>query len=266
MAKTRLDTLLVEQGYFESRKKAKAVIMSGEVFVNGQRADKPGTAYPNDCTIEVRGGTLKYVSRGGLKLEKALDYFGGNPSGKICMDCGASTGGFTDCMLQRGAAHVYSIDVGYGQLAWSIRNDERVTVMERTNVRYITPDMFPERPTFATIDVSFISLALILPAVSGVLLPGGEVFSLIKPQFEAGREKVGKKGVVREKSTHLEVLENFFVNAETSGFSVQGITWSPIKGPEGNIEFLGHLVLDGGKSVNIDLEAVVDEVHNTLKA
>jgi 23S rRNA (cytidine1920-2'-O)/16S rRNA (cytidine1409-2'-O)-methyltransferase len=264
MAKTRLDTLLVEQGYFESREKAKAVIMSGEVFVNGQRADKPGTTYPDDAQIEVRGGTLKYVSRGGLKLEKALDFFGGSPEGKVCMDCGASTGGFTDCMLQRGATHVYSIDVGYGQLAWSIRNDERVTVMERTNVRYITPDMFPERPSLATIDVSFISLSLILPAVHDVLLPGGEVFCLIKPQFEAGKEKVGKKGVVREKETHLEVLRNFITNAETAGFSVRGITWSPIKGPEGNIEFLGSLKSADLPSQEIDLEAIVDEVHSKL--
>lgn len=264
MAKTRLDTLLVEQGFFESREKAKAVIMSGEVFVNGQRADKPGSSYPNDATIEVRGGTLKYVSRGGLKLEKALDYFGGSPEGKVCMDCGASTGGFTDCMLQRGAAHVYSIDVGYGQLAWSIRNDERVTVMERTNVRYITPDMFQERPVFATIDVSFISLALVLPAVKQVLLPGGEVFCLIKPQFEAGREKVGKKGVVREKETHIEVLKNFISNAENSGFAVRGITWSPVRGPEGNIEFLGSLISDDIPSQNIDIEAIVNEVYEKL--
>ncbi len=266
MSKTRLDVLLVEQGFFDSREKAKAIIMSGEVYVNGQRADKPGVSYANDCKIEVRGGRLKYVSRGGLKLEKALDYFGGNPSGRVCMDCGASTGGFTDCMLQRGAKHVYSIDVGYGQLAWSIRSNERVTVMERTNVRYITPDMFPERPDFATIDVSFISLKLILPAVSGVLLPEGDVYCLVKPQFEAGKDKVGKKGVVRDKETHLQVLKDFIKNAESSGFSVKGITWSPIKGPEGNIEFLGHLSLDGCVSEKIDLEAVVEEVHNKLKA
>ena len=264
MAKKRLDVLLCEQGYFESREKAKAVIMAGEVFVNGQRADKPGASFAEDAAIEVRGGTLKYVSRGGLKLERALDFFGASPEGKVCIDCGASTGGFTDCMLQRGAKHVYSVDVGYGQLAWSLRSDERVTVLERTNVRYITPDMFPERPEFGTIDVSFISLALVLPALRRVILDGGEVCCLIKPQFEAGREKVGKKGVVREKETHIEVLNAFMRNAAENGFSVRGVTWSPVRGPEGNIEFLGHLFASDAPAVGADIEAVVDEAHERL--
>ncbi len=265
MTKKRLDVLLVEKGLFDSRERAKAVIMSGEVFVNGQRADKAGASFDGDVSIEVRGGTLKYVSRGGLKLERALDFFSGDPAGRVCIDCGASTGGFTDVMLQRGAKRVYSVDVGYGQLAWSLRNDERVTVMERTNVRYITPDMFPERPSLGTIDVSFISTSLIFPALSEVLTPCSDVYSLIKPQFEAGREKVGKKGVVREKETHVEVIESFIRNAELSGFSVRGVTWSPIKGPEGNIEFLAHLVLDGGVSEPIDAEKVVEEAHERLK-
>ena len=263
MAKIRLDTLLVEQGYFTSREKAKAVIMSGDVFVNGQRADKPGVGYPADCTIEVRGHTLKFVSRGGYKLEKALDYFGGDPAGKVCIDCGASTGGFTDVMLQRGAAKVYSVDVGYGQLAWSIRSDPRVVVMERTNVRYLTPDMFPEKPSLGTIDVSFISLSLVLPAVRQVLTPDGEVFCLIKPQFEAGREKVGKKGVVREPETHVEVLENFLKNAGNAGFYVENLTFSPIKGPEGNIEYLGHLV-SRECACNVDIRSLVAESHRSL--
>ena len=253
MTKKRLDVLLTEKGFFDSRERAKAVIMSGEVFVNGQRADKAGASFDEDASIEVRGGTLKYVSRGGLKLERALDFFSGDPSGRVCIDCGASTGGFTDVMLQRGARRVYSVDVGYGQLAWSLRNDERVTVMERTNVRYITPDMFPEAPSLGTIDVSFISTALIFPALSTVLTPDADVYSLIKPQFEAGREKVGKKGVA------------FIKNAESSGFSVKGVTWSPIKGPEGNIEFLAHLKLDGKSSEEIDIEAVVNEAHERLK-
>ena len=265
MTKKRLDVLLTEKGFFDSRERAKAVIMSGYVFVNGQRADKAGASFDEDASIEVRGGTLKYVSRGGLKLERALDFFSGDPSGRVCIDCGASTGGFTDVMLQRGARRVYSVDVGYGQLAWSLRNDERVTVMERTNVRYITPDMFPEAPSLGTIDVSFISTALIFPALSTVLTPDADVYSLIKPQFEAGREKVGKKGVVRESETHIEVIRAFIKNAESSGFSVKGVTWSPIKGPEGNIEFLAHLKLDGKSSEEIDIEAVVNEAHERLK-
>lgn len=264
MAKTRLDVLLVEKGLIESREKAKAVIMAGQVFVDGQRADKAGSTYGEDCTIEVRGDSLKFVSRGGYKLERALDYFGVDPSGKVCIDCGASTGGFTDCLLKRGAVKVYSVDVGYGQLAWSIRNDSRVVVMERTNVRYIEPDMFPDKPQMAVIDVSFISLALILPAVHSVLLPGSSLCCLIKPQFEAGKDKVGKKGVVREPETHEEVLNAFIHNAESSGFSVRGITWSPIKGPEGNIEFLGHLEYSDAPSAPVDIKSVVSEAHAQL--
>lgn len=264
MAKTRLDVLLVERGYFESREKARAVIMAGEVFVNGQRSDKPGTAYGEDAKIEVRSMGMKYVSRGGYKLERALDFFGGSPEGRVCLDCGASTGGFTDLMLQRGAVKVYSVDVGYGQLAWSVRSDPRVVVMERTNARYLTPEMFPERPSLASIDVSFISLSLILPAVRSVLTGDGEVFCLIKPQFEAGREKVGKKGVVREPETHVEVLEAFLVNGKNAGFYVENITWSPIRGPEGNIEYLGHLV-SAPCVCRADVRAVVAESHEVLK-
>lgn len=263
MAKTRLDVLLVERGLSETRERARAVIMAGEVFVNGQRSDKPGTACPEDVEIEIRGG-LKYVSRGGLKLERALDYFGGSPEGRVCLDCGASTGGFTDLMLQRGAVRVYSVDVGYGQLAWKLRSDPRVTVMERTNARYLTPEMFPERPSLAGIDVSFISLALILPAVRRVLTPDGEVFCLIKPQFEAGREKVGKNGVVRDPETHRQVLEDFIANATNAGFYPEDITYSPIKGPEGNIEYLGHLV-SGPCLMRGDIGEVVRASHETLK-
>lgn len=261
MAKERIDTALVAQGYFDSRERAKAVIMAGQVYVNGQKVDKPGATIFPDAQIEVRGEVLKYVSRGGLKLERALDYFGGDPAGLTCIDCGASTGGFTDVMLQRGAKHVYAVDVGYGQLAWSLRSDERVTVMERTNVRYITPDLFPVRPQLGTVDVSFISLALILPALAAVLEPGSPVFCLVKPQFEAGREKVGKKGVVREPETHIEVLEGFRETAARNGFSLRGLTWSPIRGPEGNIEFLGHLRLSDEAPAEVDLRAVVAEAH-----
>lgn len=264
MAKTRLDVLLTEKGLCESREKARALIMAGEVFVNGQRSDKPGSAYTEDVTVEVRGTGLKYVSRGGLKLERALDHFGGSPEGKVCLDCGASTGGFTDLMLRRGAVKVYSVDVGYGQLAWSIRNDPRVVVMERTNARYLTRDMFPDRPRLAAIDVSFISLSLILPAVRSVLTDDGEVFCLVKPQFEAGREKVGKKGVVREPETHLEVLEGFLHNAKNAGFYVENVTWSPIRGPEGNIEYLGHLVSYECEN-KADIARVVRESHEILK-
>ena len=261
--KKRLDVLLVEQGLFESREKAKAVVMAGQVYVNGQKADKPGVSFSDDCSLEVRGNALKYVSRGGLKLERALDYFDGKPSGKVCLDCGASTGGFTDCLLSRGARMVYAIDVGYGQLAWSIRNDPRVVVMERTNIRNVTPDMLAEKPEMATIDVSFISLSLVFPVLEQLLTENGEVFCLIKPQFEAGRQKVGKKGVVRDRETHNEVLENFVKNAESSGFGVRGLTYSPVKGPEGNIEFLGNLLL-GTQSEEIDINSVINAAHSEL--
>ncbi len=262
MAKTRLDALLVERGYFTSRERAKAEIMSGNVFVNGVRSDKPGTQVAGDVQIEVRGGQ-KYVSRGGLKLEKALESFNVTPRGKVCLDCGASTGGFTDCMLQNGAVKVYAVDVGYGQLAWSLRNDARVVTMERTNARYMTGDMFDEPIEFATADVSFISLALILPAIKNVLGENGETVCLIKPQFEAGREKVGKHGVVRDKDTHIEVLENFLLNAERSGFFVSGLTWSPVRGPEGNIEYLGYLKRKSG-DFTPDIRGIVEQSHTDL--
>ena len=242
MAKTRLDVLLTEKGFFDSREKAKTAIMAGQVFVNGQRSDKAGMTFDPSCEIEVRGAANEFVSRGGYKLKKALGEFGVSPEGKVCIDCGASTGGFTDCLLKNGAVKVYSIDVGYGQLAWSLRSDPRVVSMERTNIRHVTEDMIPDKAALAVIDVSFISLKLVLPVIRTLLTPDGEVVCLIKPQFEAGREKVGKKGVVREKETHLEVLKNVTEYAVQSGFYVENITFSPIKGPEGNIEYLGHLV------------------------
>ena len=233
--KTRLDVLLTEQGLQESRQKAQATIMSGLVFVNGQRVDKPGTAVPNDAKIEIRGNTLKSVSPGGLKLEKAMAEFPIELNGCICGDIGASTGGFTDCMLQNGASKVYSVDVGYGQLAWKLREDPRVVCMERTNARYLTHEQIPDELDFASIDVSFISLKLIFPALFTLLCEGGEVACLIKPQFEAGREKVGKKGVVRDPAVHLEVLESFLRHAKENNFTVLCITYSPIRGPEANI-------------------------------
>ncbi len=264
-AKTRLDVLLVERGFMESRQKAQAVIMSGNVFVAGQRVDKPGTAVPNEAEIEVRGHVLRYVSRGGLKLEKAMKSFPIALEGKICADIGASTGGFTDCMLQNGAVKVYSVDVGYGQLDWKLRNDERVVCMERTNARYLTHEQIPDELDFASIDVSFISLKLIFPALHGLLKDGGEIACLIKPQFEAGREKVGKKGVVRDPAVHLEVLDNFLVHAKESGFTVLGITYSPIRGPEGNIEYLGYIKKVDEPSGPFDLAAIVDASHGELK-
>ena len=263
--KTRLDVLLTEQGLQESRQKAQATIMSGLVFVNGQRVDKPGTAIPNDAKIEIRGNTLKYVSRGGLKLEKAMAEFPIELNGCICGDIGASTGGFTDCMLQNGASKVYSVDVGYGQLAWKLREDPRVVCMERTNARYLTPEQIPDPLDFASIDVSFISLKLIFPALYGLLRQGGEIACLIKPQFEAGREKVGKKGVVRDPAVHLEVLEHFLTHAKESHFTVLGITYSPIRGPEGNIEYLGYLKKCDEPDGSFDLPTLVAESHSQLK-
>ena len=269
--KTRLDVLLTEQGLQESRQKAQATIMSGLVFVNGQRVDKPGTAVPNDAKIEIRGNTLKYVSRGGLKLEKAMAEFPIELNGCICGDIGASTGGFTDCMLQNGASKVYSVDVGYGQLAWKLREDPRVVCMERTNARYLTHEQIPDELDFASIDVSFISLKLILPAVANVLKDGGYVASLVKPQFEAGRAKVGKNGVVRDKQTHCEVLVGAAEFAVQTGFHLLHIDYSPITGPKGNIEFL--LVLekpqgeDGRADVELStaVEKTVEEAHSGLK-
>lgn len=239
--KERLDVLMVKRNLAPSREKAKAVIMSGNVFVDGQREDKAGTTFSEEAVIEVRGHALPYVSRGGLKLEKALAVFDLTVAGKVCTDVGASTGGFTDCMLQNNAAKVYAIDVGRGQLDWKLRQDERVVCMEKTNIRYVTPKDIGEPVDFSSIDVSFISLSKVLPAVHGYLKEYGEVAALIKPQFEAGRQKVGKKGVVREKSTHLEVIEAVTGYARGAGFAVLDLDFSPIKGPEGNIEYLIHL-------------------------
>ena len=263
--KTRLDVLLTERGLLDSRQKAQATIMSGIVFVNGQRVDKVGTAVSNDALIEIRGTTLPYVSRGGLKLEKAMQTFPLTLAGKICADIGASTGGFTDCMLQNGAKKVYAVDVGYGQLDWKLRNDVRVVCMERTNARYLTHEEIPEELDFASVDVSFISLKLIFPALYGLLREGGEIACLIKPQFEAGREKVGKKGVVRDPAVHLEVLEHFLIHAKENHFTVLGITYSPIRGPEGNIEYLGFLRKSEEPDAAVDLQAIVEASHTTLK-
>ena len=240
--KERLDVLLVEQGYAASREKAKAIIMSGSVFVNGQREDKAGSTFdPAKSTIEVKGHTLKYVSRGGLKLEKAMAQFTIGLEDKVCMDIGASTGGFTDCMLQNGACKVYSVDVGHGQLAWSLRNDERVVCMEKTNFRYLTREDIQDDLDFASVDVSFISLSKILLPARRLLKDHGQMVCLIKPQFEAGKDKVGKKGVVREQSVHQEVIEKIFTLADILGFQILGLEYSPIKGPEGNIEYLIHI-------------------------
>lgn len=262
--KDRLDILLVKRGLAESREKAKAVIMSGIVYVDGQKEDKAGQTFADTANIEVRGSTLKYVSRGGLKLEKAMECFDVSVKDKVCMDIGASSGGFTDCMLQNGAKKVYAVDVGHGQLAWKLRNDTRVVVMEKTNIRYVKPDDIGESIDFASIDVSFISLSKVLPAAYNLLGERGEIVALIKPQFEAGREKVGKKGVVREKSTHIEVIQNCFAYAKENGFFVRELEFSPVKGPEGNIEYLYHLVKSGDVDSDIDIEAVVNTAHEKL--
>lgn len=262
--KDRLDVLLVKRGLAESREKAKAVIMSGIVYVDGQKEDKAGQTFADTANIEVRGSTLKYVSRGGLKLEKAMECFDVSVKDKVCMDIGASSGGFTDCMLQNGAKKVYAVDVGHGQLSWKLRNDTRVVVMEKTNIRYVKPEDIGESIDFASIDVSFISLSKVLPAAYNLLGERGEIVALIKPQFEAGREKVGKKGVVREKSTHIEVIQNCFAYAGENGFFVRELEFSPVKGPEGNIEYLYHLVKSGDIDSDIDIEAVVDTAHEKL--
>lgn len=262
--KDRLDVLLVKRGLAESREKAKAVIMSGIVYVDGQKEDKAGQTFADTANIEVRGSTLKYVSRGGLKLEKAMECFDVSVKDKVCMDIGASSGGFTDCMLQNGAKKVYAVDVGHGQLAWKLRNDTRVVVMEKTNIRYVKPEDIGESIDFASIDVSFISLSKVLPAAYNLLSKCGEIVALIKPQFEAGREKVGKKGVVREKSTHIEVIQNCFAYAKENGFFVRELEFSPVKGPEGNIEYLYHLVKSGDVDSDIDIEAVVNTAHEKL--
>ncbi len=266
--KERLDVLLVKKNLAESREKAKAVIMAGIVYVDDQKEDKAGSMFEETAKIEVRGSTLKYVSRGGLKLEKAMTHFGVTLDQKICMDVGASTGGFTDCMLQNGAVKVYSVDVGHGQLAWKLRNDPRVGCMEKTNIRYVTPEEIPDKIQFVSIDVSFISLTKVLGPVKALMEPDGQVVCLIKPQFEAGREKVGKKGVVRERSVHLEVIRMVAAFAGSIGFEALHLEFSPIKGPEGNIEYLLHLRNDAGGNVyensSIDAEEIVNQAHETL--
>ena len=263
--KKRLDVLLVEQGLADSREKAKAIIMSGIVYVDNNKEDKAGTTFEEPARIEVRGNTLNYVSRGRLKLEKAMNNFDVTLEGKVCMDVGASTGGFTDCMLQNGAVKVYSVDVGHGQLAWKLRNDERVVCMEKKNIRYVTPDDIDDVIEFASIDVSFISLTKVLPAVRELMTPGGEIVCLIKPQFEAGREKVGKKGVVRELSTHIEVVQMIVDYASANGFRTLHLSYSPIKGPEGNIEYLLHITKDESReNEEFDIRALVEESHSAL--
>lgn len=263
--KKRLDVLLVEHGYADSRSKAQAIIMSGQVYVDGQKADKPGISYEEGIHLEVRGATCPYVSRGGLKLEKALRDFGVDPTGYVCSDSGASTGGFTDCLLQQGAKKVFAIDVGYGQLDWKIRSDPRVVVMERTNVRYVTPEQLGEPLDLSVIDVSFISLRIVLPVIKTFLKPTGQVLCLIKPQFEAGKDKVGKKGVVRDPETHKEVLNTFLGLVEELNFKVMGLTFSPVKGPEGNIEFLAHLALTELPSIEPNVDSIVSQAHALLK-
>ena len=264
--KKRLDVLLVEQMYAETRSKAQAIIMAGLVYVNGQKADKAGMSFDADtAVIEVRGQACPYVSRGGLKLEKALRDFGVDPTGFVCSDSGCSTGGFTDCLLQQGASKVYAIDVGYGELNWKIRNDPRVVVMERTNIRYVTPEDIGEPLDLSVIDVSFISLRIVLPAIKNLLKENqGQVLCLIKPQFEAGRENVGKNGVIREPAVHKEVLDNFVALAKELGFTILGLTFSPVKGPAGNIEFLGHLTLKDAVGIEPDSAGVVAQAHKTL--
>lgn len=255
--KTRLDAAVLAAGLAESREKAKAAVMAGLVFVNGQREDKPGTQVKPTDKIEMRGEQPRYVSRGGLKLEKAMQVFPVKLDGLVCMDVGASTGGFTDCMLQNGASKVYSIDVGYGQLAWKLRIDERVVNLERTNIRYVTREQVPEPISFCSVDVSFISLTLVLPVVRELLADGGCVVCLIKPQFEAGRENVGKKGVVREPAVHRAVIEKIVNYLTENGFTIKGLDYSPVKGPEGNIEFLVCAVKGEGESVPVEPAAVV---------
>lgn len=268
--KTRLDVLLVSRGLMESREKAKAVIMAGNVFVNGEREDKAGAMFDEKAQIEVRGHKLPYVSRGGLKLEKAVQSFFLSLDGKLCMDVGSSTGGFTDCMLQNGARKVYAVDVGTNQLAWKLRTDERVVCMEKTNIRYLLPEQIPEPPEFASIDVAFISLTKVLLPVRVLLTEDGQVVALIKPQFEAGREKVGKKGVVREKQTHLEVIEHIVTYACSIGYRVLGLDFSPVRGPEGNIEYLIYLQKTGleeelsGCPDGVTPEVVVNKAHEAL--
>ena len=266
--KERLDVLLVKRNLAVSREKAKAVIMAGEVYVDGQKEDKAGSMFQDSVHIEVRGNTLPYVSRGGLKLEKAMTHFGVSLEGKVCLDVGASTGGFTDCMLQNGAKRVYAIDVGHGQLDWKLRNDPRVVCMEKTNIRYVVPEDIGEQADFSSIDVSFISLTKVLLPVRELLGEGGEIVCLIKPQFEAGREKVGKKGVVRDPAVHLEVIEKIVDYAKSISFEILNLEFSPIKGPEGNIEYLLYLrrLKEGQESERMVFESaqIVKKAHETL--
>ncbi len=265
--KERLDLLLVQRGMAPSREKAKTMIMEGNVFVNHQREDKAGSMFPSDCQIEIHGNTLKYVSRGGLKLEKAMTHFQISLQDKICMDIGASTGGFTDCMLQNGAKKVYAVDVGYGQFAWKLRCDERVVCMEKTNIRYVTPLDIEDILDFASVDVSFISLTKVLEPAKALLSENGELVCLIKPQFEAGREKVGKKGVVRDKQVHKEVLYKIITYAKEIGFDIWNLEYSPIKGPEGNIEYLLYIKKNGEGNMGtaVDVNHTVEEAHSILE-
>ena len=265
MPRKRLDMLVMDRGLATSRERAKALIMAGDVYVDNQKADKPGDLYPEEAHVECRSSGLRYVSRGGLKLEKAIAAFGIELCGLTCMDIGASTGGFTDCMLQNGADRVYAVDVGYGQLAWKLRNDSRVICLERTNARHLSREQIPEVLDFASVDVSFISLKLILPPLCALLKERGHVTALIKPQFEAGRENVGKKGVVRDPAVHREVLEQFLRHAGDSGFTVLGLTYSPIRGPEGNIEYLAYLEKGAWVPMSFDLDTLVAESHQVLK-
>lgn len=265
MSKTRLDVLLTERGLCESRQKAQAAIMAGLVTVNGMKVTKAGAAIADEDVLEVKGPAIPYVSRGGLKLEKAMKLWSIDLSGKVCADIGASTGGFSDCMLQCGAGKVYAVDTGYGKLDWKIRTDPRVIALERTNARYLTHEQVPDELDFASVDVSFISLRLILPALRSVLKDGGEAVCLVKPQFEAGRENVGKKGVVRDPAVHLQVLEQFLIHARENGFSVKDITFSPIKGPEGNIEYLGYITTRDTPLQGFVLKELVRESHQALE-
>ncbi|MBQ5823536.1 MAG: TlyA family RNA methyltransferase [Clostridia bacterium] len=262
--KKRLDTALFELGYTESREKAKALIMAGQVYVNGQKSLKAGENIKRDDKIEVRGEKMPFVSRGGYKLDKAMKSFTLSLEGKICMDVGASTGGFTDCMLMNGAVKVYSIDVRYGQLAWKLRSDSRVVNLERTNFRYVTREQVPDEIDFSSVDVSFISLKLILPVMYNLLSETGEAVCLVKPQFEAGREKIGKKGVVRDKAVHLEVIEKCIGYAKENGFKIKGLDFSPVKGPEGNIEYLLYITKKSVDEPEINPESVVESSHDTL--
>lgn len=267
MAKIRLDVYLTERGLTSSRERAKALIMAGQVYIKNQKCDKAGTMLDeNETEVEVRGEQLKYVSRGGLKLEKAMQEFPITLQDKVTMDIGASTGGFTDCMLQNGAKKVYAVDVGYGQFAWKLRSDERVVNMERTNIRYVTPDDIGEPIDFASIDVSFISLKLVLPAAYNLLSPDGEIVALIKPQFEAGKGQVGKKGVVRDKNIHFEVIRSVLDFATENGFKLLGLSFSPIKGPEGNIEYLAYIKKsdEAEKITDEEISQIVEKSHENL--